>query len=170
MTTAPSGPMTPEVAMLELTLRTAEQSESSFDDVFVLGLRGGLPAEVLTRLHDLWDKTLEIAGEVVAIGKIVINEIVAFIKANPGLAVGAALGAAVGLLISSVPFLGSVLAPIAMPLCILLGTGYGALVQGGDDLPTVVRAARALANKFFELLIAILRAVSAHLARPAGNA
>lgn len=170
MTATPSDPITSEAAMLELTLRTAEQSDSAFDDVFVLGLRGGVPAEILTRLHDLWDKTLEIAGEVIAIGKIVINDIVAFIKANPALAVGAALGAAVGLLISSVPWIGWMLAPIAKPLCIFLGTAYGALVQGGDDLPTVVKAARALANKFFELLIAILRAVSAHLARPSGSA
>jgi hypothetical protein len=161
--------MTSEAAVLELTLRTAEQSESSFDDVIVLGLRSGLPAEVLTRMQDFWDKTLEIAGEGIAIGKIVLNEIAAFITANPALAVGAAIGAAVGVLISSVPLLGSLLAPIAKPLCIFLGTGYGALVQDGDDLPTVLKAARALANKFFELLVSILRAVSAHFARPSGS-
>src|SRR5690349_12579924 len=105
--------LSPEQGLLELMLRNAEQGSRSFDDVFVDGIRRGIPPEVLTRLHELWNATKVVVGEVVAIGRIVVDEIASFLTANPQLATGAALGAAVAFLVSSVPILGPFLAPLA---------------------------------------------------------
>jgi hypothetical protein len=160
MGTHQSGAITAEQAMFELTLRNAEQSRQTFDDVVVEGLLGGLPVELLTRLEALWAETRVIAGEIVAIGRIVISEIIAFFKSNPRLTVGIALGAAVGLLIGAIPFIGPLLAPIAMVLGPIYGAGIGATAQRGSASASPLAGAMALARNFFELFVAILNAVS----------
>lgn len=98
--------LTKEQGLFELTLLNAEMSREQFDDFIVMGLNRAIPAEIITRLQSLWDFTKEIAGEVVVIGKIIVQKIIEFVKANPKLAIGLALGAAVGALIASIPFLG----------------------------------------------------------------
>lgn len=161
MGTHQSGAITAEQAMFELTLRNAEQSRQTFDDVAVEGLLGGLPVELLTRLEALWAETRVIAGEIVVIGRIVISEIIAFFKSNPRLTVGIALGAAVGLLIGAIPFIGPwPLAPIAMVLGPIYGAGIGATAQRGSASASPLAGAMALARNFFELFVAILNAVS----------
>ena len=164
MVTIQSGVVTAEQAIFELTLRNAEQSDRTFDDVVVEGLLSGLPAELLTRLEALWAETRVIAGEIVAIGKIVIDEIFAFFRSNPGLTIGVALGAAVGLLISAVPFIGPLLAPIAMVVAPLYGAGVGATAQRGAVSDSPLVGAMELARKFFELFVGILNAVSKYWA------
>ena len=53
----PATALIPERALLELTLRSAEQSNRSFEDVFILGTKYGIPPEILTRLDDVWQLT-----------------------------------------------------------------------------------------------------------------
>ena len=78
----------PEQGMFELTLLNAEISTTSFDDAVVDALDRGIPPELVTRLKDLWEQTKIIAGEIVAIGKIIVRQIIDFLKANPQLTVG----------------------------------------------------------------------------------
>lgn len=153
--------MNTDEALFELSLMNAETSSAVFDDFFIWGMNKGIPPEVLTRLKTLWEYTENIAGETLALGKIIINAIRDFIVANQQIAIGAAIGAVVGLLTASIPFLGPVLAPLG----ILYGAGVGAALDNGETTanatsPAVV--AINLAKKFFELLVAVFKAVQNH--------
>lgn len=147
-------------ALLELTLLNAETSDASFEDFFVAGIGKGLPPEVLTRLKELWDQTKLIGGELVAIGKIIVQKIFEFLKANPKLAIGLAMGVAVGALIGGIPIIGPIIAPLSVLLSTLYGAGVGAAMQKGDYSGSPYTAGIELAEKFFELLKAIFNGIS----------
>jgi len=119
----------------------------------------GLPQEIITRINDLWEKTKIIGGQVVHIGKVILAEIMKFIKENPHLAVGAAVGA----LTSLIPFIGPFLAPLATAITMLIGgiTGYR-IDQGKDQKDGVIGVTQELimiAKKFFELFASIFNAL-----------
>jgi hypothetical protein len=168
-TTVDTKLMQPTLALFELTMLNAESSDSEFDDVVVEGVRRGIPVEVLTRLSELWSQTKLVAGEVIAVGKIIVKKIVEFLLANPNLVIGIALGAAVTALISSIPFVGSLLAPIVATISMLYGAGVGASMQAGDFSGSPFSAAKQLALKFFELLASIFNAVSEYWVSKSGN-
>ena len=151
---------TQEQGMFELSMLNAETSYAEFEEVIIEGIKRGIPAEILTRLKDLWEVSKEVAGEVVAIGKIIVMAIIDFMKANPMITVGLILGAALSTLVLGIPFLGPLLLPITMGVSALYGAGVGAAMQGGDYSGSPISAAIALAKKFFELLRMILLAVS----------
>lgn len=56
----------------------AERLQAEFDDVVIDGVKRGIPSEILTRLKEIWEATQEIAGEVIAIGKIIVMSIIDF--------------------------------------------------------------------------------------------
>ena len=151
---------TQEQGMFELSMLNAETSYAEFEEVIIEGIKRGIPTEILTRLKDLWEVSKEVAGEVVAIGKIIVMAIIDFMKANPMITVGLILGAALSTLVLGIPFLGPLLLPITMGVSALYGAGVGAAMQGGDYSGSPISAAIALAKKFFELLRMILMAVS----------
>lgn len=144
--------LTKEKGMFELTLLNAEVSREHLDDVLVRGLSYGIPPEVMTRLESIWSMTKTIAGEVVAIGKIVVMKIFDFLKANPNLTIGIALGAAVGVLIGGIPFLGTILAPLSTAISMLYGAAVGSSLDTGGNPSDPHVAVALLAKKFFELL------------------
>lgn len=72
MTSANTYPIYPKDALLELTLLNAEQIDDNFDDLLIDSLKRNIPPEIVTRLLELWSQTKEVAGEVVAIGKIIV--------------------------------------------------------------------------------------------------
>jgi hypothetical protein len=145
-----------ELALLELTVMNAEAGQfESFASAAKALLDRGLPPELVTRMQDLWDKTKVIAGELVAVGKIIIKKIAEFFLANPGLAIGLAIGAALAALISSIPFIGALLAP----LVVVISTLYGYNIQlGGRD--SLLYSTITLAKEFFMLLISTFKAVA----------
>lgn len=155
--------LTPEQALMELTLLNAETSDASFEDTFVAGVEQGLPAEVLTRLKELWDETKLIGGELVAIGKIIVQKIFEFLKGNHNLTVGFAMGAAVGALVGGIPFIGPMLAPLSMLLAGLYGAGTFAATEKGIYTGAPFTAMMVLAEKFFELLKSIFNGVFHYL-------
>ncbi len=138
----------------------AERLQAEFDDVVIDGIKRGIPAEILTRLKEIWEATQEIAGEVIAIGKIIVMSIIDFFRANPTLTAGLLLGAVVSSLVLMVPFLGPLLLPLTALVASIYGAGVGAAMQEGDYSGSPITAAIALANKFFEMLIMILKAIS----------
>ena len=123
----------PEHALLELTLLNAETSPSSFGEMAAYLLDRGIPPEVVTRLTDFWEKTELVAGEVIAVGQIVVAKVVEFIRANPTIAAGIAVGAAFAALFGAIPFLGPLLAPFVTPVSIVGGGAVGANLQRGHD-------------------------------------
>ena len=160
MTTEAITELSPEQALFELSMLNAEKLQIEFEEVVIEGMKRGIPAEILTRLKDLWEATQDIAGEIIAIGKIIVLAIIDFLKANPTLLAGVALGAAVSSLVLAIPFLGPLLLPITMLLSTIYGAGVGAAMQEGDYSASPITAAIALANKFFELLRLILKGIS----------
>ncbi len=151
--------LTKEQGAFELTLLNAEHAKAQFDDVLVEGLALGIPAEIMTRLELIWGTTKLIAGEVVAIGKIIVTQIVAFLRANPGIAIGVALGAAVGVLTAGIPFVGPLLAPLAASVSMFAGAAIGATFDAGAPSSDPLVAVVHLARKFFEVIQAIFLAI-----------
>ena len=152
--------LSPEQGLFELSMLNAERAQDEFDDVMIEGLKRGIPPEILTRLKDIWDATQEIAGEIITIGKIIVIEIINFLKANVKLTIGLALGAAVSSLLLMIPILGPILLPLSTLLASLYGAGVGAAVQKGDYSASPLTAAIALADEFFELFVRIMKAIS----------
>jgi hypothetical protein len=149
----------PQEGLLELSLLNAESSTADFDEVVVDGITRGIPPELLTRLKELWEKTKVVAGEIIAVGKIIVRQIFDFLKENPKLSLGLAFGAAVAALISGIPLLGPLVAPLATTLAMLYGAGAGAAMDAGDTSGSLYSAAIALATKCFELLKNIFNAI-----------
>lgn len=152
--------LSPEEGLFELTLLNAEKKDYAFEDFVIEGVRKGIPLEIITRLQEVWRVTKNIAGEVIAIGKIIVIAIFDFLKANPLLTAGMAIGAAVSSLIFAVPFIGPLLAPLGVALSTAYGAGVGAAMQEGDYSASPVNAAVALAERFLEMLRQILIAIS----------
>lgn len=151
--------LTREQGAFELTLLNAEHAQERFDDILVEGLALGIPAEIMTRLESLWSVTKTIAGEVVAIGRILVTQIFAFLKAHPGIAIGMALGAAIGALTAGIPFIGPLLAPIAAGASMLAGAAIGATFDAGAPTSDPLVAVLQLARKFFEFLQSVFLAI-----------
>jgi hypothetical protein len=156
--------MTPQEALLEMTLADAEAASEKFDDLLVEGINRGIPPEVMTRLSEIWEQTRIVAGHVVNIGKIIVLKIFEFLKANPHLTVGAALGAAVAVLVASaIPFLGALIAPLAAVVAGLYGAGIAAARAQGVVTDSPLQAGIALAQAFFEMLLLILDGVTEYI-------
>jgi hypothetical protein len=147
----------------DLTLLNAESTSASFEEVVLDGIRRVIPPEILTRLKAIWDQTKVIAGKLIAIGKIIVQQIFAFLKANPKIVLGIALGAAVSSLIAGILFFGSLLQPLSTFIATLYGAGVGAAMEGGDYSGSPFTAIIELAHKFFELVQKIFVAISSYL-------
>lgn len=151
-------------AKLELALLNANSTKMDRIDMFAELTNMGLPAELVFRLEELWQSTKVIGGKVIHIGRIILAEIIRFIKNNPKLSAGVALGAAVGSLVSVVPLIGPLLAPLSIVTGATLGGLAGMKIDRDglveDGLLGVAQEYIMLADKFFELLNAIFNALT----------
>ena len=156
--------MTKEQAELELALLQADADSMTSSDLYVWLLNCGLPPEVVAKLHELIGKTRKVGEKVIAVGKIVIMKIIEFVKENPNLAIGLAVGAVIGVLVSAIPFLGSLLAPIAVALGLIAGHRLDRMAAGEDvssnlNLGTIAEDVIQIARKFLTLLIEIFNLI-----------
>lgn len=151
-------------ANLKLAIWNAEADSVTSSELYVQIQELGLPEEVVSRLHELVSFTQRVAGKVFSIGKIVLLKILDFVKAHPfliaGAGIGAVIGAAIAGLITSIPLLGQILAPIAAILGITIAA-VGAVAghkldkqfQGvGEDIVEV-------AQEFFFLLSNVINTI-----------
>lgn len=151
-------------ANLKLAIWNAEADSVTSSDLYVQIQELGLPEEVVSRLHELVSFTQRVAGKVFSIGKIVLLKILDFVKAHPfliaGAGIGVVIGSAIAGLITAIPFLGPILAPIAAILGITI-TAIGAVVghrldkqfQGvGEDIVEI-------AQQFFSLLANVINMI-----------
>jgi len=150
-------------AKLQLSLLNLNVMELDRIDLITQLTNFGLPQEVITRIGELWEKVQMIGGQAIHIGKIVVAEIMKFIKENKHLAVGLALGAAVGALISMVPFIGPLLAPLATAVSMFVGAIAGYRIDQGrkpnSGVIGVTQEQIMIAKKFFELFANIFIAL-----------
>lgn len=155
-------------ARLELALWQAEADLLSSSDLYLRLKEMGLSSEVAIRLKELLEIVKPIGGKIISIGKIVVLKLIEFVEKHPNLATGVALGAAVSLLIASIPFLGPILAPIALPLGVMVGAIAGHRVdkaEGGEmngelGIIAITQDVIEIARAFFGLFIDTFMAIS----------
>jgi hypothetical protein len=70
-------------------------------------------------LRKLVKKTVQIGKTILNIGKILLNAIREIIKNFPAMTIGILLGLFFGLLISTIPFIGGLIAPLVTPLIVI---------------------------------------------------
>ncbi len=150
-------------ANLKMALWQVDADSMTSSDLYAWLVDSGLPHEVTIRLHELASYTKKSGNKVLAVGKIILIKIIEFIKAHPNLAMGVALGAAVGLLVNSVPVLGSVLAPLATVLGITIGAIAGHRLDKGKEVNEgiigVAQDIIEIAREFFKLFIDVFNAI-----------
>lgn len=160
-------------AKLELAIWQAESDLSSNSDIYARLTEMGLPPEAAIRLKELLEVVKPIGGKVISIGKIIVLKLIEFIEKHPNLAVGVALGAGISVLISAIPFLGAILAPISLALGIGIGAvvghridkAQGAPIEGGIGLGGIVQDVIEIARIFFTLLSETLTAISSEFSK-----
>ncbi|MEG4197343.1 hypothetical protein [Microcoleus sp. Pol12A5] len=151
-------------ANLKLALWNAQANSTKSSEVYAQLQELNLPKEFISRLHELITFTKKVGGKVFAVGKIVLLKILEFVKAHPFLVVGAGIGAVVGAaiagLITSVPFLGQVLVPVAAALGITV-TVMGAVVGYRLDkqFPNVGEDVGEIVKDFFSLFADVFNIV-----------
>jgi len=161
MTLSNASPLSPQKARFELMLLNAEAPRQTYEDFVVDAVARGVPVEIITRMKELWAFSKKIGNEVIAVGKIVVQKVLAFLSAHPSLSWGLLLGAAVAALVASIPLLGAVLAPLAALLGPVAFAAAGASMDKGLSTLEPASALIALAQAFFELLASVFNALSA---------
>lgn len=156
-------------AKLKLSILNSNAIELDRIDTVAQLTNMGLPQEVITRIEELWEKTKIVGGQVIHIGKVILAEIMKFIKENQNLAVGMAIGAAIGALTNLIPFIGPLLAPLVAAVSIFVGgiIGHG-LDESRDPRDGFVGISQELiifAKKFFELFADIINALQGEFAQ-----
>ena len=164
--------MNATMAQMDLMALQAETKGMKWLDAVVHFTNNGVPAEVVTRLQELWEVTKTIGEQVYEIGKILVMKIIEFIIANPGLAIGAVLGVAVGSLTNMIPWIGAIIAPVAMAI----GGFFGAVA--GHRLDKVAKGELSsyndssifadlitLAKEFWKNLVEIFNALKEHFTK-----
>lgn len=153
----------------EMALMSMESKakQATAVDIFNEFTKMGLSSEVVTALKEISIKTAKnIAGKVIEVGKIIIMQIIEFIKENPGLAIGAAIGGAIGALSFFIPFIGAFVGPIGTYLGAGIGGMIGNKIQNTNEgklnsggLAGEIENAMNVAKKFFQLLKDIFTAI-----------
>jgi hypothetical protein len=104
--------MNEKLAEIELLSYSIKAESLDKSDTMVFLTKMGLPLDIATRLLSLWDKAAKVGDKIISIGKIILLKIIDFIKENPTMAIGMALGGCLGFLLSGIPVLGPWLIPI----------------------------------------------------------
>ncbi|MDP3008540.1 MAG: hypothetical protein Q8N30_05655 [Methylococcales bacterium] len=112
-------------ATFEVLLLQAEASNLDKVETMAFLSNHGIPLEVITRMNSLWDEVMTIGGQAINIGKIIIMKLIQFVKENPNMVIGLAIGLAIGMLANSVPYIGQFLAPLVTLVFSTLGVLHG---------------------------------------------
>ena len=161
--------MTENVAQMELMVLSNQNKGMKWLDAVVKLTNKDIPAEVVTRLQDLWETTKTISGQVYEVGKILVMKIIEFILANPKMAIGAVLGVAVGSLVNMIPWVGTMLAPLAMAIGAFFGAiaghrldklAKGELTSYNDS--SIFADLITIAKEFWKVIVEIFKALKTH--------
>lgn len=106
--------MNSNIAQMKLMALQADTKDITWIDAVVNFTNSGVPPEVVTRLKELWETTKSIGNQVYEVGKIIVMKIIQFIIDNPNMAIGLVIGVSIGSLTNMIPWIGSMLAPLAM--------------------------------------------------------
>jgi hypothetical protein len=155
-------------ADLKMSLWQVEAEQTTSAELYGWLQESGLPNEVVIRLHELLTFTTKIAGKAIAVGKIIFIKIIEFVKAHPFLVtstgIAAVVGATVTGMITCIPFICPVLAPLALALGIVI-TASGAVIGHNLDkrFSTVGEDIFEVVKNFFALFADVFNAVSRNI-------
>lgn len=150
-------------ALLEMDRQAANISNRELAGV-IFNLQD-IPSEIRMRLINLCQTTRRIGGKTVRVGKIVVINILDAIRKNPNTAIGVVLAACISVLVTQIPWLGLILAPIVAILSgwLFAASGYrldrqerGENVDGSSILGDAIKLMRA----FLAFLIAVFQSVA----------
>lgn len=159
--------MTQEIAVKDLLIEEIRASKQNRDDVFEFFMSKNLAKEAIVYLQKLWEHTVEISGNIVYMGKIVVMKIIDFIKENPNMVFGMALGAIAGALasifVSWIPIIGQALSILGISGGMLIGAIAGNRMDRAekgeyvdDGLFAVFGDSISVAKKFLKLFYEII--------------
>lgn len=152
-----SSAISPAQAKLKMALWQVEADSTSNTELYIWLSDSGLSPEVALRLHEMMSHTKTVGQKVFSVGKIVLIKIIEFVKDHPflvtGVGIGATVGAAVAGIITAIPLIGQVLAPVALALGITI-TAVGAVFGHSMDrhFQGVGEDIVAIATIFFKLV------------------
>ena len=144
----------------KMELLALESRVSQFNELdFITDLTNkGLANEIVTRLQLIGEKVSYIADQSFQIGKIILMKLWDFIKENPNLTIGFAIGLGLailsGMIVNLVPYIGAWLAGIVTPLVALITIPIGTLK--GHRLDKLIKG-EIVADSIMEDLITIVK-------------
>jgi hypothetical protein len=159
-------------ATFKVLLLQAEASKLDKTETMAFLSNNGIPLEVITRMNFLWEEVLEIGGQVINIGKIIMMKLIQFIKENPNMVIGLAIGVALGMLANAVPFIGQFIAPILSAVLGTIGMLHGhrldKIANGEYVGDSLMEDAITITKKFWGLFYEIFNSlmIKPIMARP----
>ena len=124
-------------------------------DFVTLLVNANFPTEITSRLSKLLSATKKIGEQVIHIGKIILMKVLDFVKENPNLSIGIAVGLSLsiisGLLSITVPFIGTWLSTIVTPLVAMITVPAGLLY--GHRLDKIIESDGEVGNSLVMDLI-----------------
>jgi outer membrane lipoprotein SlyB len=162
--------MTKEIALKDLVLEEIKAEEYDKNSIADYLMMKNVPQDIKNYMLKLYDITENIGGDMVKIGKIIVVKIIKFVKANPNMLIGMALGAVAGVLASLfvgwIPFIGQLLTSLAIAAGVFIGAISGKRVddlEKGKQLDNTIAGvfgdAIVVAKKFFTLIIDIITTI-----------
>ncbi len=154
-----------------MELLALESRVSQFNELdFITDLTNkGLANEIVTRLQLIGEKVSYIADQSFQIGKIILMKLWDFIKENPNLSIGFAIGLGLailsGMIASVVPIIGTWLSAIVMPLVALITIPVGTLrghrldklAKGEVVGDSIIEDLITIVKKFWSLFVDIFK-------------
>lgn len=75
--------ISPAQSRLKLAMWSAEVESLSSGDFYIWLQETGLPESVVTRLHELVSKMMQVGEKLISIGKVLLFKILSFVKESP---------------------------------------------------------------------------------------
>lgn len=156
---------------MELLVLQAKAEQINEADFIADLVNKGLGADIIARLQILLSKMVYIGDQIIHIGKIILMKLWEFIKENPHMVIGFAIGVGLtglsSMLIASVPFFGSVLSALITPIVALIVIPIGTLVghrldkRANNEITgdSLLEDLITISKKFWQLFTDILSSV-----------
>ncbi len=151
-------------ANLQIILLDKQANLTSSEELYIRMQKLGLPKEVTSRLHSMLQTVKEIAGKAIQLGKIIVLNILEFVRANPSLlkklGIKVLLSAAITSLLSAVPYIGPLLAPLSKFIGASIASSDASSEDGFNQVLSEDNIGLfEVTQNFFKLLIKTLNSV-----------
>lgn len=122
------------IARIDLLNENAMLQSVDKTEYMAYFINRGVPLSIMTRLEALWTYTKKFMHKTIYIGKIIISKIFQFVTAHINTFIGLAIGVAIKVLLSSVPWLDAILSPFIKLITPILAMKGASLDYGTDSM------------------------------------